>query len=83
MEEELRELLKKLNTQIDGVESYLKQLIEMGNRPDMKASGFRIGSMMMVYPQLELDTSIPYMRQHLQQIEDEIDFTLWGTKSEE
>lgn len=83
MEEELRELLKNLDTQIDGVESYLRQLVEMGNRPGMKTSGFRIGTMLRAYPQVELDTTIPLMRSNLQKIEDEIDFTLWGAESKE
>lgn len=75
MEEELMELLKKLETQIDGVEAYYRQLKEFGERPEMRQRGCTLGSLLRVTPEFASDICIRPMREGLQRIEDQMNLS--------
>ena len=78
MEEELMELLKKLETQIDGVEAYYRQLKEFGDRPEFRKQPYiTLGSRIRVESGMSIELSIQYMREGLQRIEDQMNLTCW------
>lgn len=69
MEENVREILSKLSTQIDGVEHYLRQLIEIGENGKTKEEWSKLQTL-RVGPEVEIDTSIYELRKCVQRIED-------------
>lgn len=67
--DEVKELLDKLDTQLDGVESYWKQLREIGMRPEFNNEnivGIRLGRQLRVKAKMNLVTNLKYMREDLQ-----------------
>ena len=71
MEEEVREILAKLDTQLDGIESYMKRLIEIGeaNAGD-KFNKENLWRLCRVNPRLDLDVHMAHIRRDMQQIKD-------------
>lgn len=71
METEIRELLNKLGTQIDGVESYLRRLHEIGERQEFHddINLKLLGQTLRVRADLSLDTAIDQLRQDVLKIE--------------
>ena len=69
MDENVREILNKLSTQIDGVEHYLRQLIEIGESGKTYEENKK-NIPLRSYPTVELDTSVYELRKCVQRIED-------------
>lgn len=72
MEEKIRELLKKISTQLDGVEALCKELHELGesNREDDKWIKSKLAQQIRVQIELIQEIDLPYTREKIQRIED-------------
>ena len=78
MEEELMELLKKLETQIDGVEAYYRQLSEFADKPEMRDQNtYNLATRIKTECVTAQYDSIIVMRSGLQRIEDQMNLTCW------
>lgn len=77
MEEKIREILKKLDTQLDGVEALCKELHELGvsNREDGKWIKSKLAQQTRVQIELIQEIDLPYMREKIQRIEDALNKT--------
>lgn len=72
MEEKIRELLKKISTQIDGVEALCKELHELGesNRYDNQWIRSDLARQIRVQTEITQDTELRFIHENLQKIED-------------
>lgn len=72
MENEIRELLRKLGTQIDGVESYLRRLHKIGERNEFydDINLKRLGQTIRVRTDLSMDTAVDHLREDVLEIEE-------------
>ena len=76
MEEELMELLKKLETQIDGVEAYYRQLSEFSDKPEMRHwNTYNFATRIKTECFAAQHGSIIDMREGLQRIEDQMNLS--------
>lgn len=77
MEEKIRELLKKIGTQLDGFEALCKELHELGvsNREDDKWIKSKLAQQARVQIELIQDIELPYTREKIQRIEDALEET--------
>ena len=77
MEEKIRELLNKLDTQLNGVEALCKELHELGvsNREDDKWIKSKLAQQTRVQIELIQEIDLPYMREKIQRIEDALNKT--------
>ena len=71
--EEIRDILVKLDTQIDGVEAYLKQLIEIGEQTCEDGSNEDLLRACRVYPDVCQDVHVKFLRAELQRVKDIMD----------
>ena len=83
MENELSDLLAALDTQIDGVESYLKKIDELANDqrfntrgPDNKIMNF--GVVLKVSSKFSIEQEIYWLRKNLQRMRDAADNFDWN-----
>ena len=83
MENELRDLLVALDTQIDGVESYLKKIDELANDqrfhtrgPENKIRDF--GIVLQVSSKFSIEQEIYWLRKNLQRMRDAADNFDWN-----
>lgn len=83
MENELHNLLVALDTQIDGVESYLKKINELAN--DRRLRGvypeietIRFGSVLRVASESSMDIEVTSIRRNLQKMRDAADNFDWS-----
>lgn len=83
MENELRDLLAALDTQIDGVESYLKKINELGNDqqfhsrdPEDQIRDF--GIVLRVSTEHSIELEISWLRKNLQEMRDAADNFNWS-----
>ena len=83
MENELHDLLVALDTQIDGVESYLRKINELGHdqRFNTKESDNKIwhfGLELRVTSRIGINEEISWLRKHLQRMRDAADKFDWS-----
>ena len=83
MENELRDLLVALDTQIDGVESYLRKINELGhdqrfNTREPKNKIWHFGLVLRVTSKLAINQEISWLRKHLQTMRDAADKFDWS-----
>ena len=79
MEEKIRELLKKLDTQLDGVEALCKELHELGvsNREDNQWVRSDLTRQIRVQTEFMQETELKFIREDLQKIEDTLNKTTY------
>ena len=72
MEEKIRELLKKLSTQLDGVEALCKELHELGmsNIDDDKWIKSKLAQQIRIQTECTQGIDLCYARENMQKIED-------------
>ena len=78
MENELHDLLVALDTQIDGVESYLRKINEIGNDQRFHARGpdgkiRNLGVVLRVSSDLSIEQDIYWLRKQLQQQQERLE----------
>lgn len=72
MKNEIEDLLNKLGTQVDGVESYLRRLHKIGERPEFynDENLKKLGQVLRVRTDLAMDTGVDHLREDILQIEE-------------
>ena len=75
MEEKIRELLKKLSTQLDGAEALCKELHEFGmsNIDDDKWIKSKLAQQLRVQMEFTQEIELRYARENMQKIEDALE----------
>lgn len=79
MEEKIRELLKKLSTQLDGVEALCKELHEFGmaNIDDDKWIKSKLAQQIRIQTEFTQEIELRYARENTQKIEDTLNETTY------
>ena len=79
MEEKIRELLKKISTQLDGVEGLCKELHDLGesNREDNQWVRSDLTRQIRVQTEFMQETELKFIREDLQKIEDALNKTTY------
>lgn len=79
MEEKIRELLKKLSTQLDGAECLCKELHEFGvsNKEDNQWIKSKLAQQTRVQIELIQEIDLRFMREKIQKIEETLNETTY------
>ena len=70
--DEIKKILNELSTQLDGVESYLRRLNDIGRRPEFLGKRNELGQILRVRTMVAMEVSLDELRNDVQIIEDKM-----------